>query len=398
MRQFRLSNLVPLLLLLPLSTFTLAQEWGTPVWSDEFNLPAGSSLDPAKWTFDIGKSRVNHEVEVYCPGSPSPHDQSNPRTSTAWEEIKVCDPKDGNVSLDGEHLVLRALRRDDLWTSGRIKTQDRQTFQYGRIEARIKMPFGAGLWPAFWGLGDDIRTAGWPGTGEIDIMENVPEVGGLGPSRIRSTIHGPGYSGDNGIRNDIAWTNGNRVDTGFHIYGAIWSPYMIQFYLDDPKNIFFVVTPHELPVGKDWRYNHPFFLILNLAVGSEKSWSGAANATTPNPAEMLVDYVRVYKAAPIAGPRIESAPASMHNGDTAEMPLKLTAKTGSGKIYLDCSTIAPGVKCSLNPYVVDLSSGAATTSLNLVTQRSPIDKADVKVTAYTLSGDESCGIVHIAFR
>jgi beta-glucanase (GH16 family) len=397
MRSLRLSHLA-LFLILPLSTSLHAQDWGTPVWADEFNSPAGSPLDPTKWTFDIGQSRVNHEVAVYCPGTPSPHDQSNPRTSTAWSEIQVCDPKDGNVSLDGEHLVLRAVQRDGKWTSGRIKTQDRQTFQYGRIEARIKMPFGDGLWPAFWGLGEDIRSAGWPGSGEIDIMESVPEIGGLGPSRIRATIHGPGYSGDYGVRNDMAWTNGERVDTAFHIYGAIWSPYMIQFYLDDPKNVFFIATPHELPAGKEWRYGHPFFLILNLAVGSDKSWSGATDATTPNPAEMLVDYVRVYKAAPIAGPVIEAAPARMRTGETAQLPLKLTAKSGSGKVYLDCATIAPGVKCSLNPYVVDLSSGEATASLHLATQKSPIDKADVKVTAYTLSGDESSETVHISFK
>jgi beta-glucanase (GH16 family) len=388
-----------LAILLGLATLSSAQDWGTPIWADEFNAPAGSRLDPAKWNFDIGNLQVNQEVEIYCPGFPSDPGQSKPRFAAAWQEISACDPKDGNVSLDGEHLVLRAVQHKHVWTSGRIKTEGLQTFQYGRIEARIKLPFGAGVWPAFWALGDDISQRGWPGSGEMDFMENVPELGGLGPSRIRSTIHGPGYSGDYGVRNDIAFSHDARVDTAFHTYGAIWSPYLIQFYVDDPKNIFFVVTPHELPAGKEWVYNHPFFLILNLAVGSAKSWSGASDASTPNPAEMLVDYVRVYKAPPIPGPKIEAAPVTLRNGDSAQVRIRLTAHPGSGRMYLDCSTIAPGLTCSLQPYVADFTAkGEATAALNLVTQKSPIDQADVKVTAYTLSGNQSSSTIHVTFK
>ncbi len=376
-----------------------AQDWGSPVWADEFNQSAGSELDPSKWTFDIGDLKVNHEVEIYCPGFPFDRRQAKPNLASAWNEISVCNPKDGNVGLDGEHLVLRAVERNGTWTSGRIKTEDRQAFQYGRIEARIQMPFGAGLWPAFWALGDKIGKVGWPGSGEIDFMENVPEIGGLGPSRIRSTIHGPGYSADYGIRNDIAWNDGERVDTAFHLYGAIWSPNMIQFYLDDPRNVFFVVTPRELPPGKEWVFNQPFFLILNLAVGSAKSWSGATDATTPSPAEMLVDYVRVYKAAPIAAPKISALPVTMRNGEPAEIPVKLTAAKGSARMYLDCSTTAPGVTCSVKPYVVNFEArGEASVKLSVATQKSPIRDADVKITAYTLSGEQSSGTVKITFR
>jgi beta-glucanase (GH16 family) len=284
-----------------------AQNWGTPVWQDEFHQPPDSRLDPAKWSFDIGDLHVNREVEIYCPGFPSEHDQSKPRFEAGWQEINICDQKDGNVSFEGEHLVLRATERHGVWTSGRIKTEGHQAFQYGRIEARIKMPVGPGLWPAFWALGEGITKVGWPASGEIDFMENVPEVGGLGPARIRSTLHGPAYSGDYGIRNDFEFPSGGRVDTEFHTYGAIWSPYMIQFYVDDPANIFFTATPHQLPVGKAWVYNQPFFLILNLAVGSAESWPKATTPTTPNPADMLVDYVRVYKAAAIPGPKIEAS-------------------------------------------------------------------------------------------
>ena len=376
--------------LLLFATSLRAQDWGTPVWSDEFNRPAGSALDPAKWTFDIGNLGVNDEVEIYCPGFPSDRDQAKPQHDSAWKEIAACREKDGNVSFDGEHLVLRATQHNDVWTSGRIKTEGRQTFQYGRIEARIKLPFGPGLWPAFWALGENIGKVGWPSSGEIDVMENVPEVGGLGPARIRSTIHGPGYSGDFGVRNDLEFPGGGRVDTEFHVYGVIWSPYMMQFYVDDPKNVFFVVTPRELPAGREWVYNQPFFLILNLAVGSRKSWSGATNASTPNPADMLVDYVRVYKAKPIAGPKFEAAPITLRSGAAAQFPVKLSAERGSGRMYLACLTVAPGLSCSLQGDVVDFTAQAeATVPIVVTSQGSPPEKAEIVLTAYTVSGEKS---------
>lgn len=382
-----------------LSVLGFSQDWGKPVWSDEFNQPAGSRLDPAKWTFDIGNLRVNNEIEIYCPGEGAARDQSKPHLDTAWKEISVCDPKDQNVSFDGEHLLLRAVKHGNYWTSSRIKTSGRKAFQYGRFEARIKMPFGPGIWPAWWALGDDIEKAGWPQAGEIDFMESVPQVGGLGPSRYRSTIHGPGYNGNGGIRNDVDLAQGGRVDTDFHTYGIIWSPNMMQFYVDDPSKIFFTVTPHEIPVGKEWVFNHPFFLILNLAIGSEKSWPGATDNTTPNPADMLIDWVRVYKAEKIEGPDMQADPVTMRTGTTRDVPVKLTSKRGTGKVYLDCSTIASGITCGMNPYVVDFTNAdEVTTTLHLVTQKNPTSGAEIKIDAYTLSGDQSSGTVRVKFE
>ena len=387
------------MLFLLFASLAVAQDWGKPVWADEFNQAAGSRLDPSKWTFDIGNLRVNNEVEIYCPGDGANRDQSKPHLDTAWKEISVCDPKDGNVSLDGEHLVLRAVKHGDFWTSGRIKTSGRQAFQYGRFEARIKMPFGPGIWPAWWALGNNIEKVGWPQSGEIDFMESVPERGGLGPSRYRSTMHGPGYNGNGGIRNDVDLAGGSRVDTAFHTYGMIWSPYLVQFYLDDPANTFFTVTPHEIPVGKEWVFNQPFFLILNLAIGSDRSWPGATDSTTPNPANMLVDWVRVYKAAKIEGPRMQAEAVTMKTGTTRDVPVKLTSKRGTGKVYLDCSTIASGISCGLDPYVVDFSNtDQVKTTLRLVTQKNPTSGAEIKIDAYTLSGDQSTGTVRVKFE
>ncbi|HEY3928025.1 MAG TPA: glycoside hydrolase family 16 protein [Candidatus Koribacter sp.] len=377
----------------------IAQDWGKAAWADEFNQAAASRLDPTKWNLEIGNLKFNNELQIYCPAFPADRTQMKPRFEAGWKDISFCDPKDGNVSFDGEHLVLRATKRNVQWFSGRINTEGHYAFQYGRIEARIKLPFGPGTWPAFWALGADIQKVGWPRGGEIDVMENVPEHGGLGPHRVRSTLHGPGYSGDFGVRNDLQFLHGGRVDDGFHLYGAIWSPYMIQFYVDDPTNVFFIATPHELPAGTEWAYNRSFFLILNLAIGGEHSWPGPADDTTPNPATMLVDYVRVYKAAKIDGPNIEAPAVTMHTGSSKQVKVKLTSKSGTGRVYLDCNTTAPGVHCSLNPYVVDFSNSSEVKStLEISAQKSPIDKAELKVTAYTESGDDSSQTVSVSFK
>lgn len=148
--------------------------------------------------------------------------------------------------------MLRAERSaNGSWTSARITTRGLKTFQYGRIEARMKLPVGTGLWPSFWMLGADFGTAGWPASGSVTIVENVsltPRSNGLGPTMIRSTLHGARYFGGNGLWRDFKFPNNLRVDDGsFHTYGIIWSPGMIQFYVDDPANIFFVQDASDLP-------------------------------------------------------------------------------------------------------------------------------------------------------
>ena len=377
-----------------------SQEWGKPVWQDEFNQPSGSPVDPKEWSFDVGAMNVDAEVQIYCPAVPSSPEQTKPQYEGKPDKSSICDPKDANLGFDGEHLVIRAVQHDGRWTSGRLKTAGRAAFQYGRIEARIKLPHGAGIWPAFWALGDDFPKVGWPASGEIDIMENVPVRGGLGPSRISSTVHGTGYSGDLGVRNDIEFPSGQRVDTDFHIYGAIWSPYMIQFYLDDPKNVFFVLTPHELAPGKAWLFNKPFFLILNMAIGGEHSWPGPTDASTPNPATMLVDYVRVYKPSKVDGPRIEQTAPMTETKSSGrrefELPIELTAKPGGGRMYVDCMTTVPGWNCTAQDYVVDFSDQSkSTVKLKLSVQKSPETEGNVIVRAYSVSGDEATQTIHL---
>jgi beta-glucanase (GH16 family) len=255
-------------------------------WSDEFDGPAGAPPDPAKWRYDVGDDGWgNQELEDYC---------------AAGSSAAPCDPKVPNAAQDGRgHLVISAVKNaDGRWTSARLNTKGLAEFQYGRVEARMRLPAAAGLWPAFWMLGVDVSSAGWPSCGEIDMMENVPAnvPNGLGADTIKSTVHGPGYSGVNGVGKTLMFPDGSRVDDEYHVYGAIWSPGKVAFYVDDWTKPFFVLTKKDLPKGKRWVYDHKFFLIMNLAVGG--SWPKNPDDSTPNPAKMLVDYVRVYRRAP----------------------------------------------------------------------------------------------------
>lgn len=276
----RLRTLI-LPLLLALAALPLAAQNWHLLWSSEFNGSAGAAPNAAKWTYETGNNNGwgNQEQEYYCP----PSDNTPP-----------CSTAQPNIYLDGHgHLVIRAIRTaGGAWTSGRMKTQGLFTTQYGRIEARMQLPTGAGLWPAFWMLGADITTAGWPACGELDIMEHVPP---LGPNVVQASVHAPDFN----TGNRYTLRRGQTVANGFHIYGVIWSPNRIRYYVDSPANVFATVKPSATG---GWPFNafstrpNPFFLLLNLAVGG--SWPGPPNAATPSPARMLVDWVRVYAPSP----------------------------------------------------------------------------------------------------
>jgi beta-glucanase (GH16 family) len=265
----RLITALAIVLTCVLSAPAQAPKW-TLTFSDEFSGPANSPPDPKKWAFDLSDNQ-NHELETYTTAPANVHQQDGDLVITALKE-KTTRP-DGTT-------------RD--YTSARLFTKGLFAQTYGRFEARIKMPLGKGIWPAFWMLGDDIATAGWPKSGEIDIVENIGE-----PTLSHSTIHGPGYSGDKGPSAAFTLPTGQRVDTAFHTYALEWAPNDLKFFLDD--HLIAERTPADLPAGATWVYNHPFFIILNLAVGGE--WPGNPDSSTTFPQQMLVDYVRVYKPA-----------------------------------------------------------------------------------------------------
>lgn len=228
------------------------------VWQDEFNYEG--ALDETKWTYDLGAGGWgNNELQTYT--------------------------KDAeNVKVEDGVLKITAKSNGNSFTSARVNTKGLFAQAYGRFEAKIKIPYGPGIWPAFWMLGSNIDTVGWPKCGEIDLME----LRGQQPNIINGSLHGPGYSAGDAITKSFGFAN-NRFDADFHIFAIEWSKDIIDFYVDDI--LYQRVTSKDVK-GK-WVYNQPFFIVLNVAVGGD--YVGFPTAKTPFPQTMHIDYVRVYK-------------------------------------------------------------------------------------------------------
>ncbi len=256
---------------------------GTLVWSDEFANSGTSPVSPSNstWTYDTGYQCCgNNELETYC---------------AAGSSTSPCDPNNSNTYIDTSgilHIVGRNTS-GTTYTSGRMKTQGLFSFMYGRIEARMMLPESQGMWPAFWLLGNNIKTLNWPACGELDVMEHIdgsnPPGGTLAGDWIAGSVHGGTASNEaNGTQQYQA--------TGFsaaawHTYGMIWSKQQVQFYVDSPTNIYATFTPANFP--GTWPFDQgPQFVILNLAIGGD--WPGSPNSTTVFPGDMQVDYVRIY--------------------------------------------------------------------------------------------------------
>jgi beta-glucanase (GH16 family) len=254
----------------PIPIPVTAEEGWELVWSDEFD---GDTINPANWTYDIGGwGWGNGEAQYYT---------DRPENARVENGLLVIESRQEKYE-------------DKYYTSARLITQGLQAFQYGRIEARIKVPEGAGLWPAFWMLGNDFNRnpddpvdSNWPHVGEVDIMEYV----GREPDLIMGTAHGPGYSGAGGLGR---W---NRQDYDiadeFHTYAVEWSENEISWFYDGEP--YYTLTP-EIVGDREWVFNKKFFLLLNLAVGGQLA--GTIGLDTRFPANLYVDYVRVYQRAP----------------------------------------------------------------------------------------------------
>jgi beta-glucanase (GH16 family) len=246
-------------------------------WSDEFNGPDGSAVDPTKWVHDVGGTGWgNQELEYYTDGTQ-------------------------NAIVTGGNLVITATTAGASgyscsypssgpckYTSARLLTQGKFSQQYGRFEARIQIPEGQGLWPAFWMLGANIGTVNWPSCGETDIMENI----GSQPSVNHGSLHMPaaGTTNDSQLTGMYTLANNVKLGDGFHTYAVEWSAAAIKFFVDD------VLYETQTPAGatnRTWEFDHPFFILLNVAVGGQ--FPGAPDSTTSFPQTMKVDWVRVYQ-------------------------------------------------------------------------------------------------------
>ncbi|MEU6818990.1 glycoside hydrolase family 16 protein [Streptomyces atriruber] len=249
-------------------------------FTEDFNGPAGAAVDGNKWQIETGDNVNNHERQYYTSGNK-------------------------NAALDGQgNLVITARKENpgnyQCWygrceyTSARLNTSGKFTQTYGHVEARMKVPRGQGMWPAFWMLGADIGSVGWPNSGEIDVMENV----GFEPSTVHGTLHGPGYSGSGGIGAGYTLPGGEAFADKFHTFAVDWSPNKVTWSVDG--KVYQTRTPADLN-GNKWVFDKPFFLILNLAVGGY--WPGDPDGGTTFPKQLVVDYVHVTggNAAPSRG-------------------------------------------------------------------------------------------------
>ncbi len=233
---------------------------------DEFD--ADGAPNSAIWNYDIGTG------------------------TDGWgnQELQYYTDRPENVTVNNGVLIITARREDfqgSAYTSARLLTRGKFEQTYGRFEARIRVPYGQGMWPAFWMLGvPDSPSEIWPSIGEIDIME----MRGQQPTTLIGSVHGPGYSAGEAISKEYEFQN-DRMDTGFHVYGIEWGPDYINHYVDDV--LYNQITPEDLPEGAEWVFDNDFYILINLAVGG--NFVGSPNSETVFPQTMLVDYVRVYE-------------------------------------------------------------------------------------------------------
>lgn len=245
----------------------------TLAWSDEFDGPAGARADPENWTYETGGSGWGNE------------------------ELQYYTDSAENASLDGNGNLAITVRRAEpdtdlsCWygpcqfTSARLITAGKQDFQHGRIETRVQLPSGGGLWPAVWALGESIGEVGWPQSGEIDVMEFV----GNRPTAIFGTIHGPGYAGGDAFGD--AYDFGRPISGEWHEFAVEWSPGSIVWEVDGV--VYHSADPSDV-APDEWVFDQRFSLLANMAVGG--NFGGAVNAAAEFPQAMRLDYVRVYRA------------------------------------------------------------------------------------------------------
>ena len=251
------------------------------VWSDEFNGAAGAPIDTTKWRHDTADGCAsrncgwgNNEKEYY-----------------ARAPATIALNGQGQLAIVARTAPagLKCYYGPCRYTSAKITTRGKVDVAPGRVEARIKLSAGQGLWPAFWLLGQNIAAVGWPASGELDIMENR----GSAATITSSAIHGPGYSGNTPFVHAHALERGTYTDS-FHTFAVEWDSLTVRFFLDDTAH--YVVTRGEVEHFGKWVFDQPFFVILNLAVGGHFDGDPASDAIFP--ATMLVDYVRVYRVGP----------------------------------------------------------------------------------------------------
>lgn len=249
-----------LLFVILVSNFTFSQKNERKlVWQENFN---GNTLDTLVWNFELGNG---------CPNN------------CGWgNNERQVYTKDNHEIKDG-FLIINAQKEDSNYSSTRITTAQKKEFQYGRIEARAKVPTGKGIWPAFWMLGSNIKTVGWPKCGEIDILEYV----GKEPMTVFTTLHTEDSHG-NSINSKKTTFHG--IEDGFHVYAIDWSKEKIDFFVDN--KLVYSFNPNE-KTEKTWPFDQKFFIILNVAIGG--NFGGPEVDDSIFPQQFIIDYIKVYQ-------------------------------------------------------------------------------------------------------
>lgn len=239
------------------------------VWHDEFNNPtADYRPDSTKWVFETGATgNGNNEMQNYT----NRVENASYTYYKGYGCLRITALKDNYQGIT--------------YSSARIKSEGKFEQTYGRFEARMQLPYGPGVWPAFWLLGADYKSVGWPKCGEIDIMENK----GWQPNVVSSALHFPGHSGGNPLTQTFGYQY-TRFDTDFHIFAVEWDKTKIDFFVDNVR--YKRITPADAD-GGEWVFNHPFYIILNLAIGGD--FVGYPTDKTEFPQNLYIDYVRVYQ-------------------------------------------------------------------------------------------------------
>jgi beta-glucanase (GH16 family) len=324
--RFNLWQFLTVLILLSLGLHATAQtqNW-TLIWSDNFAGPAGSAPNPNNWTLQQGLTS----------------DGAQSYNCLYGQTTDGCNPATPNVYLDGNnHLIIQALAAAGapngvttgrLFTTNSANTVDLFSTQYGRIEAEMVLPAGSGnqgVWPAFWMLGTNIPAVNWPSCGEMDIMEYV---GAANETQVYSTLHGQAYADEGlGVRDTLSggWS-------GTHIFGAIWSPNQISFYVDNITNIYGTISTADIMANQSWDngglsawpFNNPMFIIFDLNMGGP--FPGNVSAATTYPQVLQVNYVNVYQATAPAPPTGVTATATSQS----QVALNWTGSTSSDVTY-----------------------------------------------------------------
>ncbi|MGO8671443.1 MAG: family 16 glycosylhydrolase [Capsulimonadaceae bacterium] len=291
----RIRTLAPLVVLTALVSTPRAGLAAPPagyhlVWSEEFHEGIGHQPSRQDWNWDTGDHNANDELEDYVDDAVHSQIVADP-DATDGQALQILSTNDGN----------------GVYKSARMTTAGKHEFRYGFVEARIRIPYGQGIWPAFWMLGTDIGQVGWPRCGEVDIMENIGKAAWWGQNA--SSLHGPGRDGGQASQfGNFHLPAGQTFHDRYHLFQMLWKRDAISFFIDG--KLFETRTPADF--GADpWVYNHPMFFLLNTAVGGD--WPGNPDSSTVWPQRMLVDYIRVYQGKSVRQP----APASVaaHPGD-----------------------------------------------------------------------------------